>query len=85
MLQQPMKEKLYALKLQGMIEALEYQEQDEGARELSFITVWRCSSISSGTGVRIKPSPDESLRLAYGELPASRTSTIVPSEDRIGA
>jgi DNA replication protein DnaC len=37
MLQQPMKEKLYALKLQGMIEALEHQEQDEAARELSFL------------------------------------------------
>src|SRR5207302_1617137 len=35
MLQQPMKEKLYALKLQGMIEALEYQEQDEATRGLS--------------------------------------------------
>jgi DNA replication protein DnaC len=37
MLQQPMKEKLYALKLQGMAQALEHQEQDEGTRELSFI------------------------------------------------
>jgi hypothetical protein len=37
MLQQPMKEKLYALKLQGMIEALERQQQDEAARELSFL------------------------------------------------
>jgi len=37
MLQQPMKEKLYALKLQGMIEALEHQEQDEATRELNFL------------------------------------------------
>lgn len=37
MLQQPMREKLQALKLGGMIEALEQQEQDEGARELSFL------------------------------------------------
>ena len=37
MLQQPMKEKLYALKLQGMIEALEHQEQDEATRELGFL------------------------------------------------
>ena len=37
MLQQPTKEKLYALKLQGMIEAIERQEQDEAARELSFL------------------------------------------------
>ena len=37
MLQQPMKEKLHALKLQGMVEALEYQEQDEATRGLSFL------------------------------------------------
>jgi len=37
MLQQPMKEKLQALKLQGLLEALERQEQEEGARELSFL------------------------------------------------
>jgi DNA replication protein DnaC len=37
MLQQPMKEKLHALKLQGMVEALEYQEQDEATRELNFL------------------------------------------------
>ena len=33
MLQQPTKEKLYALRLHGMIEAIERQEQDEEARE----------------------------------------------------
>ncbi len=81
MLQQPMKEKLYALKLQGMVEALEHQEQEEATRELSFLDRLHYSSISSGTGVRTRPSPEESLRLAYGELPASRTSIIVPSED----
>src|SRR5260370_7057618 len=37
MLQQPMKEKLHARKRQGMVEALEYQEQDEATRELSFL------------------------------------------------
>ena len=37
MLQQPMMEKLHALKLQGLLEALERQEQDETARELSFL------------------------------------------------
>jgi DNA replication protein DnaC len=37
MLQQPMMEKLQALKLQGMIEGLEQQEQDEVSRELSFL------------------------------------------------
>jgi DNA replication protein DnaC len=37
MLQHPMREKLQALKLEGMIEALEGQERDEGTRELSFL------------------------------------------------
>jgi len=36
MLQQPMKEKLHALRLHGMIEALQWQEQDEATRALSF-------------------------------------------------
>jgi hypothetical protein len=42
MLQQPTKEKLYALRLHGMIEAIERQEQEEAVRELSFSIVWRC-------------------------------------------
>lgn len=37
MLQQPVLEKLQAMKLHGMIEALQQQEQDEAARELSFL------------------------------------------------
>jgi DNA replication protein DnaC len=37
MLKQPMMEKLQALRLQGMAEALERQEQDETAQELSFL------------------------------------------------
>ena len=37
MLQQPTKEKLHALRLHGMIEAIERQEQDEAAGELSFL------------------------------------------------
>src|SRR5256885_6250757 len=37
MLQQPTKEKLHALRLHGMIEAIEGQEQDEEARGLSFL------------------------------------------------
>jgi hypothetical protein len=32
-----MKEKLYALKLQGMVQALEHQEQDEATPGLSFL------------------------------------------------
>src|SRR5262249_47323884 len=37
MLQQPTKEKLHTLRLHGMIEAIERQEQDEEARGLSFL------------------------------------------------
>src|SRR5260370_8502245 len=37
MLKKTMKEKLHALKLQGMVEALEHQEQDEATRDLGFL------------------------------------------------
>ena len=37
MLQQPMKDRLLAMRLHGMINALESQEQDPAARELSFL------------------------------------------------
>jgi hypothetical protein len=37
MLQQLTKEKLHALRLHGMIEAIERQEQDEAARGLNFL------------------------------------------------
>jgi DNA replication protein DnaC len=37
MLEQPMKEKLLAMRLHGMVEALKVQEQDSAARELSFL------------------------------------------------
>ena len=37
MLKQPMIEKLAAMRLLGMVEALKAQEQDPSARELSFL------------------------------------------------
>ncbi len=37
MLQEPMMEKLLAMRLNGMADALKAQEQDPGARELSFL------------------------------------------------
>jgi len=37
MLQQPMKEKLLAMRLHGIVQGLEAQEQDPAARELSFL------------------------------------------------
>ena len=42
MLQQPTKEKLYALRLHGMIEAIERQEQDEAAENWASWIVWLC-------------------------------------------
>jgi hypothetical protein len=37
MLEQPMREKLLAMRLHGMAEALKTQEQDAASRELSFL------------------------------------------------
>jgi hypothetical protein len=37
MLNQPMMEKLFAMRLQGMVEALKAQEQDRAINELSFL------------------------------------------------
>ena len=37
MLQEPMREKLLAMRLHGMADALKTQEQNPGARELSFL------------------------------------------------
>ena len=37
MLQEPMMEKLTAMRLLGMVDALKAQEQDPAARELSFL------------------------------------------------
>jgi hypothetical protein len=37
MLQEPIMEKLTAMRLTGMVDALKAQEQDPGARELSFL------------------------------------------------
>ena len=42
MLQQPMKEKLHALRLHGMIEAIAWQEQDETTRALNFLDRLHC-------------------------------------------
>ena len=82
MLQQPMKEKLYALRLQGMIEAIEQQEQDEAARELELP---RSSRTADRSAVELAREPGvdptgKSFALA-GSVLAWRTSTIVPSGD----
>jgi hypothetical protein len=37
MLNQPMMEKLLAMRLQGMVDGLKSQEQDSAANELSFL------------------------------------------------
>ena len=59
MLKQPMIEKLVAMRLLGMAEALKAQEQDPSARELSFLERFGyCWWISSGTGERTRRSHD---------------------------
>jgi len=54
MLQQPTKEKLHALRLHGMIEAIELQEQDEEARGLSFLDRLALLIDQQWTGERIR-------------------------------
>ena len=54
MLQQPMMEKLIAMRLHGMAEALKAQQQDEAASELSFVERLACWWISNGTGAKIR-------------------------------
>jgi hypothetical protein len=54
MLNQPMLEKLLAMRLPGMVEALQAQEQDRTVHELSFLERLSSWSISNGAGVRIR-------------------------------
>jgi hypothetical protein len=54
MLNQPLMEKLLAMRLQGMVEALKAQEQDRAIHELSFWNDSRYSSTSNGAGVRTR-------------------------------
>jgi len=60
MIKQPMIEKLAAMRLLGMVEALKTQEQDPAARELSFSERFgACWWINSGIGERIRRSGEE--------------------------
>src|SRR5271154_334766 len=81
MLQQPMKEKLCALKLQGMAQALEHQEQDEAARELSFIDRLALLVDQQWNWRQNQALTRRVLAARLRERPALRISTIVPSED----
>jgi hypothetical protein len=56
MLKSPMIEKLAAMRLLGMVEALKTREHDPTVRELSFSERSACWWINSGTGGRIKRS-----------------------------
>ena len=59
MLIQPMVEKLLAMRLQGMVVALQAQQQDRAAEELSFLerlALLVDRSISNEVGVRIRRS-----------------------------
>jgi hypothetical protein len=55
MLQEPMMEKLLAMRLHGMADALKTQEQDPGARELSF-------AVSSSSATRPPSAAPDSGR-----------------------
>ncbi len=81
MLQQPMKEKLHALRLHGMIEALEQQEQDEATRGLNFLDRLALLVDQQWNWRQNQALTRRILEAAYGERPVSRTSIIVPSED----
>jgi len=81
MCNQPMKEKLHALKLQGMTKHWSIRT-DEATRGLTSSIAWRCSSIKQWNWRQNQAlTRPRSLLLAYGELPASRTSLSWPSED----
>ena len=54
MLQEPMMNKLTAMRLLGMLDALKAQEQDPAARELTFWNGSACWWISNGPGARIR-------------------------------
>jgi hypothetical protein len=58
MLKQPMIEKLAAMHLLGMAEALKTQEQDPSARELSFLERFGLLVDHNGTGGKIRRSHD---------------------------
>ena len=75
MLQEPMMERLLAMRLHGMADALKVQQQDPAARELSFLDACHCWSISSGTGVRIKLWRGVCTLPNCAVTPASKRST----------
>ena len=54
MLNQPLMEKLLAMRLQGMVEGPRAQEQDRAIHELSFLERLLCWSISNGVGARTR-------------------------------
>lgn len=66
MLEQPMNEKLLAMRLHGMADALKAQEQDQAMRELSFLERlallvdqqwnWRCQRTAPATAHARMPS-----------------------------
>jgi hypothetical protein len=54
MLQEPMMDKLTAMRLLGMVDALKAQEQDPAAGELSFLERLGLLVDHSGSGARIR-------------------------------
>ena len=80
MLQEPMMEKLLAMRLNGMADALKAQEQDPGARELSFLERLAYWSITSGTGDRTRRWRVDSMEPNYVAMPVSKRSTTARRE-----
>ena len=56
MLQEPMMEKLTAMRLLGMVDALKAQEQDPASRELSFLERLGLTRISHQLLAKGRPS-----------------------------
>ena len=86
MLKQPMIEKLAAMRLHGMAEALKAQEQDPSARELSFL---ERLGLLVDQQWNWRENQALSRRLKNAKLrtptPVSRRSTIGPPADWIRA
>ena len=76
MLQEPMMEKLTAMRLLGMVDALKTQEQDPAARELRFLgTAWAAGGSAVDLARESGPGSAIACRQVEGRL-RWKTSTI---------
>jgi hypothetical protein len=79
MLKQPMIEKMMAMRLLGMAEALKAQEQDPSVRELSFLERLGLLMDQQGTGGRIRHSP------GARRMPGCARQTLALKRSTIGS